>query len=201
MPFVVVTRERWDWVLGACLVSLVLAHVGYWADGIMYGPRYYYEGLSMLALLTARGAALLAAGQSAGDASSADGSDQSQPGRRRVATSAVIPATLLVVLIATNLLGYLPDVLRTARGYNGVSHARLDAVERADVGRALVFVPQRWPEWQPYGSVFPANGPLLDGAVVYARDRGPTENRRLMAAFPDRRAYLLSDLALSPLDR
>ena len=49
--FVTGSRNRWDWLLGATVLSLVVAYVFYWADGIMYGPRYYFEAVGILALL------------------------------------------------------------------------------------------------------------------------------------------------------
>jgi hypothetical protein len=99
------------------------------------------------------------------------------------------------------MVGYMPPMLRLHQGYNGVSRARLNLVERAGLQHALVFVTQNWPDWQPYGSVFPANGPLLGGNVIYARDLGPTQNSRLMEQFPDRRAYLLRGLELFQYER
>jgi len=35
--------------------SLVLVHIPYWTSGCIYGPRYYFEALPALLLLTARG--------------------------------------------------------------------------------------------------------------------------------------------------
>jgi hypothetical protein len=191
MPLILVSRKLWDWVLAAGAVSLAVAYVAYWADGIMYGPRYYFEAASMLALLTARGFAMLAALPS----QVSTRSDPDWLATRRAAWFAT--AALLGALLAVNLLGYLPSVLSASRGFNGVSRTRLDLVGRAQVGRALVFVTQRGVDWQPYGSVFPANGPLLDGEVIFARDLGEAENARLIALHPDRQPYLLRGLELT----
>jgi hypothetical protein len=60
VPFVLVTRHRWDWILLASAFGLAAAQLLYWSDGIVYGPRFAFEAVAALALLTARGAAVLA---------------------------------------------------------------------------------------------------------------------------------------------
>lgn len=62
VPFVLGSWQRWDRLLLLCLLGLLAAHWLYWSDGIVYGPRYTFEAVAALALLTARGAALLARG-------------------------------------------------------------------------------------------------------------------------------------------
>lgn len=208
VPLAYASRKLWDWVLLGSAAGLMLAYVFYWADGIMYGPRYYYESLTALVLLTARGCALVAdlparlqlrrsRVDESGQATTGPNGEAARPTWFQSARPAVL--VLLVGLIAGNVLGYLPVIVGSSRGYNGVSRARLNVVEEAGLGSALVFVRQDWPDWQPYGSVFPANGPLLDNSIVYARDLGPVENRRLMAEYPDRDAYLLEGLELTEI--
>src|SRR5207247_2647823 len=144
----------------------------YWSDGIVYGPRFAFEAVAALALLTARGAALLATPPccvpdaklalppppSAGGDSS-DAVAGLMP-RRLTATPPV--ALLMVWLISTNLVGYLPDVVLAYTGYNGVSRAGLRTAEDAGLHQALVFVTSSDADWQSYAQVFLANGPLLD---------------------------------------
>jgi hypothetical protein len=60
VPFVLGSNNRWDRMLLICAVGLGVAHWLYWSDGIIYGPRYAFEAVAALALLTARGATLLA---------------------------------------------------------------------------------------------------------------------------------------------
>ncbi|MBI2906047.1 MAG: glycosyltransferase family 39 protein [Chloroflexi bacterium] len=59
LPFATLRASRWDWMLLAAFLLTMAGYVFYWAHGIMYGPRYYYESLPMLVLLTARGFSLL----------------------------------------------------------------------------------------------------------------------------------------------
>ena len=195
VPVAVASRNRWDWMLLGSAAGLILAYVFYWADGIMYGPRYYYESLTALTLLTARGCALVA------DLPMRVYRRAETADVKRLLTARPAVLVLLIGVIAGNVLGYLPAIVGASRGYNGVSRARLDVVEQAGLANAVVFVRQDWPDWQPYGSVFPANGPLLDTSVIYALDLGPVENRRLMAEHPDRDAYLLDGLELVEIRR
>jgi len=212
VPFAFASRRLWDWVLLGSAAGLIGAYIFYWADGIMYGPRYYFEAISALALLSARGCAILATvATRSGHARAAtlDATAPDEPSSEmldqttgaRVMTAGPLVVALLACLLAGNVLGYLPAVVGASRGYNGIDRSRLDTVERANIGSALVFVRQDWPDWQPYGSVFPANGPFLDRAVVYALDLGQAENWRLVAAYPDRTPYLLDGIELTEIRR
>lgn len=355
VPYVLGARSRWDRVFLLWAGGLTAAHLLYWSDGIVYGPRFAFEAVAALALLTARGIALLAradglvpaergaaarpvaarvaadaapaaengahaahsapvysdaapvsragvsvplespaspsepgvrpapeAGTEAGipelptvaaegpdggraapsadaaaerdpevgsagsgpAATSAGCDSENSPARARAEgvpagrgfegaparqpalagpppirggsglpsrlsdcpdapalTAAPLVSLLVALLVAVNLVGYLPDLVLAYRDYNSISRARLALVEEVGLENALVFVTSEWPDWQSYAQVFPANGPLLDGPVIYARDLGEAENARLMARYPDRRAWLLRDLQLTEIRR
>lgn len=187
LPFALGRARGWDWLLGAAFLSLVGAHVFLWADGIMYGPRYYYEALPALLLLSARGLQGLA---------------EVGPGRKGIAGSAglVLAGALLFGLLSSNLTGYMPQQLQLYRNYNYVGPQALETVRRADLHQAVVFV-EHEPTWQwwKYGAVFSSNSPLLDTDVVYARDLGD-RNRELAPFFSDRSFYALRGGRLFPLD-
>lgn len=171
VPVAAARAGRWERLWLASSAALIVGYFFWWADGVMYGPRFYHEAMPFIALLTARGVALL------GDIGRLPG---------RLATAGVL-ATLLAVDVGF----YLPSQLPQMRGYNYVSAAALAAVERADVHNAVVFVDPGPPaEWWNYGMVFSANAPLLDGDVIFARDLG-AENGQLMALYPGRRFYRL----------
>ncbi len=54
-------RRRMEaWLLTAVFPSLVLFYLAYWVGASLFGPRYYYEGLFSLTLLSAAGIAWLA---------------------------------------------------------------------------------------------------------------------------------------------
>lgn len=171
--------RREDWMLLAPFVTLLGAYVFYWADGISYGPRYFYVALPGLLLLTARGARKLARALGPGG------------------TPAV--ATLLVVLVGGAYVLNGPNYLEAYRGYNFVSGENLALIEQEAQAPALVFV-EPGTDWWHYGSVFSANTPWLDGPIVAARDLGPRANERLRQHFAERRAYVLTGEGLEGLE-
>jgi hypothetical protein len=166
-----------DWVLLTVLLAFAGGYVAYWAAGVAYGPRYFYAALPALVILTARGASALAA----------------VSGRR---AAVVLTLGLLMVF---NLVT-LPGRIAGYRGYNFVNGEGRAAVEAAVEQPAMVFVTASARDWWEYGAFFSGNTPWLDGPIVYARDLGLDENRRLMSEFPDRAAYLWRDGRLTPLD-
>jgi hypothetical protein len=171
VPLATGRAGRWERLWLASWFSLMLGYFFWWADGVMFGPRFYHEAMPFLVLLTARGVALL-----------------SEVGRL---PGRVLAGPLLASLIAIDVAIYLPSQLPQLKGYNYVSSAALEAVERAGVRNAVVFTdPGPQNEWWNYGMVFSANSPLLDTDVIYARDRGP-ENKQLMDLYPGRRFYKL----------
>jgi 4-amino-4-deoxy-L-arabinose transferase-like glycosyltransferase len=181
LPLLTGSRDRWDWLLAGAVLSLIAAHVAYWADGIMYGPRYYYEALGMLAVLTARGATRIGAVFRA-----------AWPGSlRAVKAGATVAPALAVGMIAVTSYSFTPGFLRGALGYNGMDRSRTELVEAAGLHRALVVVSGAEGDWQTYGSVFWSMSPLLNDDVIYARDLGERAEPELEAAYPDRVVYRL----------
>ena len=162
-----------DWALLALLLAFAGGYVTYWHAGLAYGPRYFYAALPALTILTARGASALATAA------------------HRATGAAAKPAVLLVIalLIGYNLIT-LPGRIEGYRGYNFIDGAGRAAVEGIVASPALVFVTTGTADWWQYGAFFNGNTPWLDGPVVYARDLGAVENRRLWAEFPGRGAYL-----------
>ena len=95
---------------------------------------------------------------------------------------------IVLLLVGYNVV-QLPGRIENYRGYNFVSGAGQRTVAAAVETPALVFVAAGAANWWEYGAFFSGNTPWLDGPIVYARDLGATENARLRAAFPERRAY------------
>ncbi len=180
LPFALLKATKWDLLLLSAAVATVGAYVFYWADGIMFGPRYYFSALTAFLLLTARGIQVAA--------TFAVGTGISRGWR--LAQRGVV-ALLVGFLLLGNLLVYLPAQAPVYYGYNNMSGEPLAKVKAAKLTNALVFVEDD-PDWQwwKYGALFIGNTPWLDGKVIYARDPGPAENRRLMAVYPTRKAYI-----------
>ena len=198
LPFVLGTRERWDWMLLASALLVITAYVFYVGHGISHGPRYWYVVTPLLILLVARGAdraaILLASG-----ASSVVGTVM-RPAGRPVWAGILVVYSLVLVLIggsinswllgtdATWFMDFVPNRAVALQSYNGVDDRLLVVIEDADLEDALVLVEGPCP-WQCYGSVFLLNSPTLDGDIVIVKD-DPERRAEVFAAYPDRRVYL-----------
>ena len=167
-----------EWALLLLFLTLLFAYVFYWADGISFGPRYFYVALPALFVLTARGAQRL---------------------WRRLGgrSGRLVVAGLLLLLVAGAYVLGGPGYLEEFRGYNNVDRSGLTLVEQQVQTPALIFVDPGL-DWWHYGALFSANSPWLDGPIVVARDRGALQNRNLMQFFPGRTAYTLGDEGLLP---
>ncbi len=171
---------RWDLFLFGGFVGLVGIYFAWWSATTIFGPRYWYEALPFLLLLSGRGIVVL--GRSGAALTGAG-----RQGRTRWVMAAVIGLLLLY-----NLTQTLPSQVRAYTGYNDVDASSLRTVAAAHLDHALVFVGlERAFVRRDFGKVFFANDPLLHGPVVYARDLGAARNRDLLAAFPDRQPYYL----------
>jgi 4-amino-4-deoxy-L-arabinose transferase-like glycosyltransferase len=198
LPFATLRAKRYDWLLLAGAFSLIFGHALYWADGIMFGPRYYYEALPMLALLTARGAVIMAGMSKEIVAKRLNIPLWSAKGWQP--SGALAGGLILTALLSYNLFAYLPGQITQYRNYNYVNADAQETILGYDLRQALVFVEDD-PEWYwwKYGQLFSANTPLLDSEIIFARDLGEVKNQELMAAFPDRTPYLWDGYQLEPL--
>ena len=60
VPFLTLRARSFDYALLSAWLMLIVGYSLWWADGIMYGPRFYFEGAGFLLILTARGVRELA---------------------------------------------------------------------------------------------------------------------------------------------
>lgn len=183
-------RRVWPFLLLAPFVSLVVVYLAYWVGAQVYGPRYYYEGLAGLCLLSALGlrgvVQLLHRGLTR---------------RRRGAAEGIVSRSRLVygalgALIALNAAVYLPARLSEWHGLYSITRApieRLEEIRESD--RVLVFVRGR--HWVQYGALFSLNSPWLDGPVVVAHDISPEHNAAVRELFPEREVWYYSEGSFS----
>jgi hypothetical protein len=174
LVFVLGRARPAEWIFLVSAGSLMFVYVFYWADGVSYGPRYFYAALPALLLLVTRGietAAVLING--------------------RAGQWAV--GLIVVIFAVAGLLIYLPPVLADLPKYNFVDVGKVDAVESAIEGQALVLVAPANQDWWEYGNYFVVNTPWLDGRIIFARALDPETDARLRRHYPDREVYLLRD--------
>jgi hypothetical protein len=163
------------WLAFAVLPGLLLAYSFYWIGSWLYGPRYYYEALPGLALVSASGICLL-------------GGWSIRVGRwlglrRRAATA------LLAGLIAVDVVFYLPARLSTMRHLYGISRQALAPVQAADLGRALIVVhPEH--HWTEYGALLTLTPPFAStDETLIVIFLGGDQDTELARDFPGRILY------------
>lgn len=157
------------WLAAAILPAEILAYLPYWIGSWQYGPRYYYEGMLSLTLLSAAGIRWLLAG--------------GLPLRRAAALLAVL------VLVGSNLCSYLPARVARMRGMYGIQRAMLEpflTLEAQALSPALVIVSHHQ-SWTEYGGLLELQNAQLSTPFIFAWNRGPRANQALASAFPERR--------------
>jgi hypothetical protein len=182
---------RWDVFFGAMIVLLLALQVGYFYHGIYLGPRYLYEALPFLLLLTARGATGLAAASGLAARWAWAAIHLALTKRTATVAGRLAVAGMLIALIACNTLYYLPRQVTLRANYSG-----LPIWEPVDVGaiyafqqpRALVVTDDR----AIYSYVlFPLNDPNLTDQTIYAFAATSDDRAALQAEFPERTIYVL----------
>ena len=168
------TRNKWDYLLIGSFLALSFAYFFYWYQDWVLGPRFLYESSAVLILLTARG--LLHTPDFILKVLKV-------PAHERLVRSVIVLSILLCLAMA--LSSRMPSLTSyySKAFYGNFKADILKAVKKAEITNAIVFVPNT-----SYGGVFPANAPLLNGDVIYARDLGE-RNRLLMEYYPDRDYY------------
>jgi hypothetical protein len=187
LPFgllVVILRRNWRaFLAGAVFPSLVFFYLAYWVGAWLFGPRYYYEGLYSLTLISGVGIAWLA-----GWPIDPGESLQTYSGRKRFRPLIVV--AILVVLISGNLVYYTPMRLETMQGLYGMERSDLKPFQNEQVEEltpALVVVHPK--NWMEYGVLLDLQSPFLDTPYIFAFSLGDQADRALIDVFPNRKVY------------
>jgi hypothetical protein len=186
LPLTLLRRDKsmpWDIFCALLLIIFTLAQAGYFYHGIYLGPRYLFETLPFLLLLTARGVTGLAAVLArAGRALGA---------LRPTRTLAMgVAGALLITLISCNLFYYSPRQAQIFQGYTG-----LPASMKVDAATLYGFHPSQaivlTNNWYIYNYIlWPLNDPALRGETLYAYAPSPDVVQQLHAAYPNRTLYM-----------
>jgi hypothetical protein len=181
-------------LLAGVLFTVVLGNVAFWGnlnvladlsdptDGLIaqFGPFYHYD---LLLPLSAFGAVGLVA-----TARTLRAFVGERLGRR--GTVAVLAGVLLVMapIAAVAQVNALEDPVTENARY---TERYENAYEPFDEGEpsGLVFVPTPYGEWLGHPFQTLRNDAGLDGRTVYALDRAPGDDFRVIDAYPDRRLY------------
>ncbi len=181
---VAIRKNMRAWLLAAVAPSLVLIYMIYWIGSSLYGPRYYYEGLYSLTLVSAAGISWLAGWSLT--------SKQKFPnfqGWRRIRALAV--TALVTFLIAFNLVFYLPARLESMQGLYGISrsHQQPFLTASAQALTPALIVVHTSDSWVEYGTLIELQSPFFDTPFIFIISRGASIDQVAASAFPDRRVF------------
>ena len=155
------------WLLVGTGLSLVAAYSAYWVGSWLLGPRYYFEALPGLVALTGAGIAWLAGWpvfpvQRDGKKSPPSKFDWSR-------VRPLLVTGLVALLVAANLLFYLPLRMQQLTGLYTIEHADLKPFQGEAIREltpALIIV--HADPWMSYGSLLAKNTPYHDTPFLFA---------------------------------
>lgn len=181
-------RDAW---LGLGFLGIVASYFFYVNAPICYGPRYYFEALPYILILSARGLLLPVAW--ARWILSRVHPKKAEPAVR---VSRLLSGLVILAIIGYSVLNPTAyrKIIKDLRYMNALETKILKTVESEQIANAVVFVkpPKQPMDWTDFGSVFPQNSPTFDSSVVYARHLGKQADRLLLNFYPGRRVYLAS---------
>jgi len=170
-------------LLGSVVVSMVLVYTTYWIGATLFGPRYYYEGLYSLTLISAAGVAWLAGWPC----------NPNQPyihysGWHKARP--ILVCLILGILVGINLGRYTPMRLSEMRGLYNIELADqspFNTPEAQAFTPALVIVHTK--RWMEYGALLDLEDPKFTSPFIFAWSIDPSTDASLANDFPDRSIY------------
>ncbi len=144
------------------LISLVGLYTAYWVGSWLYGPRYYFEALPGLTILSAVGVFWLAGWPIENDLQ-----EINQIGWRRTRRGLI--AGLTAVLIFVNLYFYIPARMQGLKGLYTIERSDLTVFtspEAHALTPALVIV--HTDPWMSYGSLLELESSALESPFIFA---------------------------------
>jgi hypothetical protein len=170
-------------LIGSVFPALVLVYMAYFVSPWILGPRYYYEGLFSLTVLSAAGIAT-AAGWPLGSEETAPAASG-----RRVIRPLFVTA-LLTALVGMNLFFYAPNRLNGLYNLYGISRRDQEPFltpEAQALTPALVIVHSE--RWMEYGALLDLQDPWLRTPFIFAWNMNAEVDAQVAASFPDRRVF------------
>lgn len=185
IPFGVLAgwRKPAIWWVGLVFPALVLVYMAYWIGSQLFGPRYYYEGLYSLTLLSAAGIAYLGGWPVTPEAPPPPGGTAHW--RRR------LTILLVTILVGYNLSTYLPYRLHGMQGLYEVHRSYLQPFLLPDAQKltpALIVVYPR-AKWTEYGALLELSNPYLDTPFIFVHTDGPAADAAVVKHFPQRHIF------------
>jgi hypothetical protein len=159
------------WLVTGIFPALLLVYVPYWIGSWQYGPRYYYEGMLSLTLLSAAGVFWLAG----------DG----------LFLRKVLAGLALGVLVGYNLFAYLPSRLWKMHDMYDINRSMLEpfSTEEAQEMTPALIIVHTQDEWTEYGGLLELQNAQLTTPFIFALYRRDSVIADYFTAFPDRGVY------------
>ncbi|MDK1028110.1 MAG: hypothetical protein QGM50_00475 [Anaerolineae bacterium] len=157
-----------SWLVTGIFPALLLAYIPYWIGSWQYGPRYYYEGMLSLTILSAAGIIWLAG--------------------NGMHIRKVVAGLALAVFMGYNLIIYLPDRLWEMHGMYNINRAMLEpfyTTEAQKLRPALVIVHTQ-EEWTEYGGLLELQDANLTTPFIFTLNRRDTDIADFYDSFPQR---------------
>ena len=180
-------------LVGLVFPSLVFIYLFYWVGAWIFGPRYYYEGLYSVTLLNAAGIVWIYQRLSfQGKIRSLLRFNQMHHLEVRFPSLAFVGFTILLgILVAGNLLFYIPIRLGSLTRLYGVDRSQLAPFEGpAAAARtpALVIVHAN-DDWRKYAVLLELSDPAFNSPYIFAMSMGPAYDQQLAEQFPARQVF------------
>jgi hypothetical protein len=182
LPFglISIRKNARAWLISGLIPSLLVTYTLYWIGSWLFGPRYYYECLPALSLITSAGIFWLIGKL-----------DLKVSPKFKIGFGTFRFASVLLIvslLVTANLTYYTPSRLNMMHGLYGITRSQLDPFltqQAQDLTPALVIV-HLDAKWHPYGSLLELSSPYLDTPFIFTLSKGPEYEEILRSAFPDR---------------
>ena len=186
LPFGLIGSWRYRRVhlLSGVFLSLVVLYSAYWVGARLLGPRYYFEALPGLVILSALGISWLA-----GWITREDQISRLRPDWMRY--RAPLVAGLVGMLVFCNLYFYMPARLRKLSALYGIERSDLDPFlsdEAQELAPALVVVHSE--VWMPYGSLLELESPDLESPFIFAWSSRSNDYQDLVNSYLDQRTII-----------
>jgi hypothetical protein len=159
------------WLVAGIFPALLLVYLPYWIGSWQYGPRYYYEGMVSITILSAAGVFWLAG--------------------EGMQIRKILALLALVVLVGYNLFAYLPGRLWKMHGMYHIDRAMLEPFHTQaaiDLTPALVLVHIQ-KQWTEYGGLLALQNAQLSSPFIFSLYRKDNLTAEFQKVFPDRKIF------------
>ncbi|MDZ7843196.1 MAG: glycosyltransferase family 39 protein [Anaerolineales bacterium] len=162
-------------------ITLILGYGFYWVGSWLIGPRYYFEALPALALLSAAGISWLA-----GWPLGKERPFSPPCGWQRLRSG--LTAAAVGIFVGANLLCYLPLRMESLQGLYTIERSDLEPFQGEKVREltpALIIVHSD--PWMSYGSLLEFTDPYQQSAFLFAWSLSPRKDAELAKTFQSAR--------------